>query len=162
MSYIINNSGAFVNIKLTDTGRRKLAEGKLNFTAWGIGDSELNYNRESIVDNYQTDPELSGTSMILRPVDRQPNLSSFVSVDGVTPTNPLTASQINTLKAIVNNKAAERGFFILVNVTKNQCHKNWQVKSLQQQKKKVQHSKRKKILTKWQKLTKLFLISVSN
>ena len=71
MSYIINNSGAFVNIKLTDTGRRKLAEGKLNFTAWGIGDSELNYNRESIVDNYQTDPELSGTSMILRPVDRR-------------------------------------------------------------------------------------------
>lgn len=111
MSYIINNSGAFVNIKLTDTGRRKLAEGRLNFTAWGIGDSELNYNREEIVDNYQTDPELSGTSMILRPVDRQPNLTSFVSVDGVTPTNPLTANQINTLKAIVNNKAAERGFF---------------------------------------------------
>lgn len=111
MSYIINNSGAFVNIKLTDTGRRKLAEGKLNFTAWGIGDSELNYNREDIVDNYQSDPELSGTSMILRPVDRQPNISSFISVDGVTPTNPLTASQINTLKAIVNNKAIERGFF---------------------------------------------------
>lgn len=111
MSYIINNSGAFVNIKLTDTGRRKLAEGKLNFTAWGIGDSELNYNREDIVDNYQSDPELSGTSMVLRPVDKQPNISSFISVDGVTPTNPLTANQINTLKAIVNNKAAERGFF---------------------------------------------------
>jgi hypothetical protein len=111
MSYIINNSGAFVNIKLTDTGRRKLAEGKLNFTAWGIGDSELNYNREEIVDNYQSDPQLSGTSMILRPVDKQPNLTSFVSVDGVTPTNPLTANQISTLKAIVNNKAIERGFF---------------------------------------------------
>jgi hypothetical protein len=111
MSYIINNSGAFVNIKLTDTGRKKLAEGKLNFTAWGIGDSELNYNREEIVDNYQSDPELSGTSMILRPVDRQPNLTSFISIDGVTPTNPLTSNQINTLKAIVNNKAAERGFF---------------------------------------------------
>ena len=111
MSYIINNSGAFVNIKLTDTGRRKLAEGKLNFTAWGIGDSELNYNREGIVDNYQSDPELSGSSVILRPVDRQPNLTSFITVDGVTPTNPLTAAQISTLKAIVNNKAAERGFF---------------------------------------------------
>lgn len=111
MSYIINNSGAFVNIKLTDTGRKKLAEGKLNFTAWGIGDSELNYNREEIVDNYQSDPELSGTSMILRPVDKQPNLTSFISIDGVTPTNPLTSNQINTLKAIVNNKAIERGFF---------------------------------------------------
>jgi hypothetical protein len=111
MSYIINNSGAFVNIKLTDTGRRKLAEGKLNFTAWGIGDSELNYNREEIVDDYQSDPELSGSSVILRPVDRQPNLTSFITVDGITPTNPLTSSQISTLKAIVNNKAAERGFF---------------------------------------------------
>lgn len=111
MSYIINNSGAFVNIKLTDTGRRKLAEGKLNFTAWGIGDSELNYNREETVDNYQSDPELSGSSVILRPVDRQPNLTSFITVDGITPTNPLTAAQISTLKAIVNNKAIERGFF---------------------------------------------------
>jgi hypothetical protein len=69
MSYIINNSGAFVNIKLTDTGRRKLAEGKLNFTAWGIGDSELNYNREEIVDANQSDAQLSGSSMILRPMD---------------------------------------------------------------------------------------------
>lgn len=111
MSYIINNSGAFVNIKLTDTGRRKLAEGKLNFTAWGIGDSELNYNREEIVDDNQTDVQLSGSSVVLRPMDRQPNLTSFVSVDGFTPTNPLTAAQVSTLKAIVNNKAQERGFF---------------------------------------------------
>lgn len=111
MSYIINNSGAFVNIKLTDTGRRKLAEGKLNFTAWGIGDSELNYNREEIVDNNQTDAQLSGSSMVLRPMDKQPNITSFISVDGFSPTNPLTTSQITTLKAIVNNKAQERGFF---------------------------------------------------
>jgi hypothetical protein len=111
MSYIINNSGAFVNIKLTDTGRKKLAEGKLNFTAWGIGDSELNYNREDIVDNNQDDAQLSGSSVILRPVDKQPNITSFISIDGSTPTNPLTAAQVSTLKAIVNNKAEERGFF---------------------------------------------------
>jgi hypothetical protein len=111
MSYIIKNSGAFVNIKLTDTGRRKLAEGKLNFTAWGIGDSELNYNREEIVDENQTNPQLSGSSVVLRPMDRQPNITSFISVDGSTATNPLTSAQISTLKAIVNNKAQERGFF---------------------------------------------------
>jgi hypothetical protein len=111
MSYIINNSGAFVNIKLTDTGRKKLAEGKLNFTAWGIGDSELNYNREEIVDDNQGDAQLSASSVILRPVDKQPNITSFISVDGSTPTNPLTAAQVSTLKAIVNNKAEERGFF---------------------------------------------------
>jgi hypothetical protein len=111
MSYIINNSSAFVNIKLTDIGRRKLAEGKLNFTAWGIGDSELNYGREEIVDNNPTDPQLSDPSKVLRPVDRQPNIVSFISVDGATPVTPLNAAQISTLKAIVVNKAAERGFF---------------------------------------------------
>ena len=42
MSYIINNSNAFVNIKLTEVGRMKLAQGKLDFKYWGIGDSEIN------------------------------------------------------------------------------------------------------------------------
>jgi hypothetical protein len=111
MSYIINNTGGFINLKLTDTGRRKLAEGRLNFTAWGIGDSEINYNREEIVDDFQNDPQLSGYSKVLRPVDMQPNISSYVTIDGATPTNPLNASQIQTIKAIVNNKAIERGFF---------------------------------------------------
>ncbi len=111
MSYIINNSSAFLNIKLTDIGRRRLAEGKLNFSAWGIGDSELNYTREEIVDNYQTDPQLSGVSKILRPADKQPNIVSFISIDGSTPLTPLNAGQISTLKSIVTNKADERGFF---------------------------------------------------
>lgn len=111
MSYIINNTGAFINLKLTDIGRRKLAEGKLNFSAWAIGDSEINYNREEIVDNNQTDPILSQYSKILRPVDMQPNISSYVTIDGSTPLNPLTPNQIQTIKAVVNNKADERGFF---------------------------------------------------
>ena len=40
MSYIINNTSAFVNIKLTEVGRQKLAQGQLNFSSWAIGDSE--------------------------------------------------------------------------------------------------------------------------
>jgi hypothetical protein len=111
MSYIINNSGAFVNIKLTDVGRQKLAQGRLNFTAWGIGDSEINYDREAIVDDNQDDPELSGSSRILRPFDLQPNLKSFITTDGATALQPLTQSQLSTIKAVVNNQATERGFF---------------------------------------------------
>jgi len=111
MSYIINNTGAFINTKLTETGRRKLAEGKLNFTAWSIGDSEINYNREAIVDEFQSNPSLSGSSRILRPFDRQPNITSFITTDGNTTANILTPNQINTIKAVISNKADERGFF---------------------------------------------------
>ena len=111
MSYIINNTSSFVNIKLTDTGRRKLAQGQLNFSGWAIGDSEINYDREYIVDNYQTDPELSASTMVLRPFDLQPNLKHFITTNGSTAINPFSSGEINTIKAIVNNKATERGFF---------------------------------------------------
>ncbi len=50
MSYIIKNTNPFVSIKLTEIGRELLAQGQLNFNYWAIGDSELNYNREAIVE----------------------------------------------------------------------------------------------------------------
>ena len=113
MSYIINNSSAFVNIKLTETGRQKLAQGKLNFTSWGIGDSEINYYREDVHDDNLTDASLSGSSRILRPLDRQPDIKHFITANSNNNDNlnTLNSSQINTIKAIVNNTANERGFF---------------------------------------------------
>lgn len=111
MSYIIKNNGAFVNIKLTDTGRRKLAQGQLNFSAWSIGDSEINYDREDLVDTYTSDPELSASTRVVRPMDLQPNIKTFITKDGTTALNTFTSGQISTIKAIVNNKATERGFF---------------------------------------------------
>jgi hypothetical protein len=113
MSYIINNTSAFVNIKLTETGRQKLAQGQLNFTSFGIGDSEINYNREDLFDDYQSDASLSGQSKVLKPVDRQPNIKSFITATSNSNQNlnALTQTNITTLKAVVNNKAKERGFF---------------------------------------------------
>tara|TARA_R110001592_G_scaffold217776_9_gene471646 strand:- start:1230 stop:3407 length:2178 start_codon:yes stop_codon:yes gene_type:complete len=116
MSYIINNTSAFVNIKLTEIGRQKLAQGQLNFNSWAIGDSEINYDREA---NYDLAPTitfggaLSGTSKILRPVDQQPNIKHFVTANSNSNENlnPLGLNQIKTIKAIVNNAATERGFF---------------------------------------------------
>lgn len=109
MSYIINNT-TFVSIKLTEKGREQLALGQLNFSFWGIGDSEINYNREAIVD--ATDVTLSATSKVLRPFDKQPNIKYFVTQN--TSTNqyqPINASNMNVIKATVNNEALERGFF---------------------------------------------------
>ena len=116
MSYIINKTNAFVNIKLTETGRQKLAQGQLNFTSFGIGDSEINYDREDLHDTYGTTtgyPSLSGTSKVLSPFDRQPDIKSYITAtsNNNANLNPLNSSQISTIKAVVNNEALERGFF---------------------------------------------------
>lgn len=112
MSYIITSTNPFVSIKLTEKGREQLALGQLNFSFWGIGDSELNYDREAIVDANQSDVTLSASSMIMRPFDRQPNIKSYITPKGVsTPFQPITAANMNVIKAVVNNAALERGFF---------------------------------------------------
>lgn len=112
MSYIIKSANPFVSIKLTQTGREMLALGKLNFSFWVIGDSEINYDREAIVDANPTDVTLSATSAVFRPFDRQPNIKTFITPNGVTdPFQPINGSVLNVVKAIVNNEATERGFF---------------------------------------------------
>lgn len=114
MSYIINSTDSLVSIKLTDIGRQMLASGQLNFSYWAIGDSELNYSREQILDANSTDVTLSATSAILRPVDRQPNIKSFITKSTSASeyqTIGDSNSSINVIKAVINNQAAERGFF---------------------------------------------------
>ena len=59
MSYIIDNTNPFVSIKLTETGRQQLSLGQLTFSYWGIGDSEINYNREAIVDENTVENNVS-------------------------------------------------------------------------------------------------------
>ena len=111
MSYIINNTNPFVSIKLTETGRQQLALGQLTFSYWGIGDSEINYGREAIVDANQSDVTLSASSRILRPFDQQPKLKSYITQADLNPYQELNDSNKNVIKAIVNNQAEERGFF---------------------------------------------------
>jgi hypothetical protein len=114
MSYIIKSSSPFVSIKLTEKGREQLSQGLLNFSSFAIGDSEINYNREAIVDANPTEITLSATSKIMRPFDRQPNIKTFITPEGAsTPFIPIPSSNggINVIKAIVNNEALERGFF---------------------------------------------------
>ena len=112
MSYIIKSTSPFVSIKLTQKGREQLAQGRLNFSFWAIGDSEINYNREAIVDANPTDVTLSATSAVFRPFDRQPNIKTFITPNGsADPFQAVNGSVLNVVKAIVNNEATERGFF---------------------------------------------------
>ena len=70
MSYIIKNStqGAIV-ARLTDAGRRKLSEGKLNIGLFQIGDSEINY------DCYAQQPAASPGLFILQAEHNAQNLN---------------------------------------------------------------------------------------
>tara|TARA_R110000772_G_scaffold17946_3_gene49898 strand:+ start:75892 stop:78120 length:2229 start_codon:yes stop_codon:yes gene_type:complete len=113
MSYIINNSDAFINIKLTENGRQKLAQGQLNFASWAIGDSEINYDRELLSQTYSTDESLSASTRVQSPFDRQPNIKHFVTstTSDTNGLNTLTTAQVNTIKAVVSNCAEDRGFF---------------------------------------------------
>jgi len=117
MSYIIKSTSPFVSIKLTEEGRENLAKGQLNFGYWAIGDSEINYDREAVVDANQSDPVLSGSSKVFRPFDRQPNIKSFITTQSANNLNTLTPANISVVKAVVNNLATERGFFSGTNIT---------------------------------------------
>jgi hypothetical protein len=43
MAYIIKDTSALVNTRLTDTGRRNLSQGNFNISYFQVGDSEVNY-----------------------------------------------------------------------------------------------------------------------
>ncbi len=111
MSYIIDSTNPFVSIKLTETGRQQLSLGQLTFSYWGIGDSEINYNREAIVDANPLVATLSGSSKIFRPFDKQPKIKSFITKVDNNPYIDINAGNMNVIKAVVNNLADERGFF---------------------------------------------------
>lgn len=108
MSYIIKSTTPFTSVKLTETGREKLAKGQLDFSTWSIGDSEINYDREAFVQ----DGVLTGdTSIVLRPQDRQPNLKYFINNGGNSNQYAFGNSDIRCIKLTVNNEADQRGFF---------------------------------------------------
>jgi len=112
MSYNIEKTSPFISIKLTDKGREKLSQGSLTFDYWAVGDSEINYERESILDDNPNDVFYSGGAKILRSKDNQPNLKSYVTTgDTATPFITMTPANLRNIKLIVNNEATERGFF---------------------------------------------------
>lgn len=112
MGYIIQQNQPLINFKLTELGREKIALGQLTFGFWSIGDSEVNYGREEFVKSNIGNTQLSGSSYILNPVDKQHELKYFVTKnEGGEVLNVLNSSDLKTLKYVVNNKAETRGFF---------------------------------------------------
>ena len=44
MAYIIKNTSGLINTRLTDVGRRNIAQGNFNISYFQIGDSEVSYD----------------------------------------------------------------------------------------------------------------------
>ena len=76
MGYILKNTAALINVRFTDTGRKKLSEGNLNISLFQVGDSEMSYNC------YTTLPANSPGIEILQPEFNAQN-SSNLSTAGI-------------------------------------------------------------------------------
>jgi len=116
MSYIIKNStqGAIV-ARLTDAGRRKLSEGKLNIGLFQIGDSEVNY------DCYTQQPAASPGLFILQAEHNAQNLNpmpeknkghvKYPLVGGLSSGDTFGPTIPQHQQNDVYNTATQRGFF---------------------------------------------------
>jgi hypothetical protein len=111
MAFIDKKDPVVLNIKLTSKGRELLAAGNLKFKYFAIGDSEIDYNF-----NAETS-HIVAESDILRPLDNNPNILSFITkeVSG-DPYNALPAG-INSQYLVVNSTESN-GFF--TNITNNE------------------------------------------
>jgi len=98
MSYIIKKNNPLVNLKLTDTGRRNLSSGGLNFSTFSLGDGEMDYTSDNVP-----------LTNILRPVDNNHDILSPVPSNGTTFRQPIT--QITSFPQVVHASAKTRGFF---------------------------------------------------
>ncbi len=106
MAFIDKLDPQVLDIKLTSKGRELLSQGKLNIKYFGLGDSEIDYKFLS-----NTGLSTSGNTLsILKPVDNNPNLLSFINKNGVSD-NLYEISAIDSTFINPYNTQEEIGFF---------------------------------------------------
>jgi len=109
MAFIDKKDPIVLNIKLTSKGRELLSQGKLDFKYYALGDSEIDYQLNA--DLEAADANYSAfNSNILRPVDKNPNIISFIpkNLSG-DPYNLISTVPITSY--VVENKVESIGFF---------------------------------------------------
>jgi hypothetical protein len=75
MAFIEKKDPVVLNIMITSKGRELLSRGELSFDYFGVGDSEIDYN---FLNNTSFN---AFNSTILRPVDKNPKILSFITRD---------------------------------------------------------------------------------
>lgn len=102
MGYILNEPKTFINIKLTDVGRRQLSLGSLRFTSAVLSDREINYGID------RTEKYDISKNRILSPLDTHP--SFVVNFDG-TNAVPLSGNQVVSAKQYATGATESYGMF---------------------------------------------------
>jgi len=102
MSYLPNEPQTFINIKLTDDGRRLLSLGKLTFDKAVLSDREINYgiDRTGAYD-------IGCCNRIISPKDVSPTFATPTSFDG-SDAFPIT---VGSAKQIITAQTETTGFF---------------------------------------------------
>jgi len=112
MAFINKDDPTVLNIKLTSRGRELLAQGKLNFKYFVIGDSEIDYNLNSEIQNdYYSSGYTGFDSTVLGAYDKNPTIISSIprNLSGNS-FNEITS--IPTTNYVVENNVESIGFFI--------------------------------------------------
>lgn len=102
MSYLPSEPQTFINIKLTDDGRRLLSLGQLTFSKAILSDREVNYGIDR-VNGYN----IACSNRVLAPKDAEP-LLPLNNFDG---TAPEPFQSIGSARQIVSAETASTGFF---------------------------------------------------
>jgi hypothetical protein len=114
MGYILKNTSALVNTRLTDTGRKKLSEGNFNIAYFQIGDSEVSYNTLTGTPYNQTrtnilEPNFNSQNSAPGQENKQ-NIKYPFFVDS-NDTNTYGIPFSDPTVSPIYNSAAMRGFF---------------------------------------------------
>jgi hypothetical protein len=113
MGYIIKDTAALLNTKLTDAARKKMSEGSFNISYFQIGDSEVCYDcitGEDLTTGMVIDSEYNAQNLAPVPEKNKSNIKYPIKVTS-TSTNtfgiPINSSYVDN----IYNTAAPRGFF---------------------------------------------------
>lgn len=114
MSYILKNTSALINTRLTDTGREKLSQGNFNIAYFQVGDSEVSYNvlpnSYNQTDTMILEPSFNAQNSSGAPESNKQNVKYPFYVDGVTGNTYGIPFMDSSITAIYN-RAEPRGFF---------------------------------------------------
>jgi len=103
MSFNLSSNTIFINVKLTDTGRRMMSLGKLSFNKAVLSDREIDYNID------RTGDYLIDGNRVLFPACYYPDIDP-INLDG---TNALTleSQQVASAKQFLTADTPSAGFF---------------------------------------------------
>jgi len=113
MSYIIKNTAALLNTKLTDAARKKISQGRFDISYFQVGDSEVCYDcisNQNITDLNVLMPQDNAQNLAPAPEKNRMHIKYPLFLDstsGATYGVPFDASYIDD----IYNSASPRGFF---------------------------------------------------